>query len=188
MNRIYKALKEQSCSHGDFRIVPIRLEDRYIIMQWRNEQIYHLRQNKPLTKEDQDNYFENVVSKLFDQDKPDQILFSFLKNDKCIGYGGLVHINWIDKNAEISFIMDTGQESNFFNIHWSSFLRLIETIAFVELKLHKLYVYAFDLRPHLYIALQNENYYLDAKLQEHCFFNDRFIDVVIYSKIFETTT
>jgi hypothetical protein len=36
----------------------------------------------------------------------ESLLFSFLKNGECIGYGGLVHINWIDQNAEISFMID----------------------------------------------------------------------------------
>jgi len=183
----YKVLNEQTYSSGEYSIVPIRIEDRYLIMQWRNEQIYHLRQDKPLTKGDQNSYFNNVVSKLFKQDKPDQILFSFLKKDKCIGYGGLVHINWIDQNAEISFIMKTSLESEFFNVNWSAFLKLIETVAFSELSLHKLFVYAFDLRQHLYMVLKNENYFFDARLHDHCLYKGKFIDVVIYSKIFETT-
>ena len=59
---------------GEYQIVPIRLKDRHEIMNWRNEQIYHLRQREPLTKEKQDNYFEQVVNKLFDQVEPNQIL------------------------------------------------------------------------------------------------------------------
>jgi hypothetical protein len=65
----YKALNKQFFSNGRYSLVPIRFEDRYNIMQWRNEQIYHLRQAKPLTQEDQDAYFENVVAKLFDQEQ-----------------------------------------------------------------------------------------------------------------------
>ena len=103
----YKVLSQSVFQEGDYKIVPIRFEDRLDIMQWRNEQIYHLRQAKPLTAADQENYFVNTVAKLFDEEKPAQILFSYLENDVCIGYGGLVHINWIDKNAEISFIMNT---------------------------------------------------------------------------------
>lgn len=95
--KAYKVLKQQEFSNANFRLVPIRFDDRYKIMQWRNEQIYHLRQAGPLTKEKQNAYFENVVAKLFNQEQPNQILFSFLKDDECIGYGGLVHINWIDK-------------------------------------------------------------------------------------------
>jgi RimJ/RimL family protein N-acetyltransferase len=179
----YTTLKKQIYTNGIFKIVPIRHEDRIAIMQWRNEQIYHLRQSKPLTIEDQDNYFENVVPKLFEQTHPNQLLFSFLKDDVCIGYGGLVHINWIDKNAEISFIMETLQEETKFHKNWSNFLPLIEEVAFTQLKFHKLYVFAFDLRPHLYKVLISNNYFKDAVLKDHCFFDNRFIDVVIHSKI-----
>ena len=179
----YKALKQNTYSNGAFSIVPIRLEDRYDIMQWRNEQIFHLRQNKPLTNEDQDAYFEQIVSKLFNEEQPHQILFSFLEQGVCIGYGGLVHINWIDKNAEISFIMDTGLEQTRFQEIWMTYLKLIEEVAFIQLDFHKLYVYAFDLRPHLYVALEKANYFLDARLKEHCFYNKEFKDVLIYSKL-----
>ena len=179
----YKVLHNQIFSYGEYQLVPIRYEDRYDIMKWRNEQIFHLRQSEPLTKESQDSYFNEVVSKLFIQDNPNQILFSFLKEDKCIGYGGLVHINWIDKNAEISFIMDTKLEDIYFEKYWTIYLDLIEKLAFQELKIHKLYVYAFDLRPHLYKVLKKNDYYLDAILKEHCYFNNRYLDVVIHSKI-----
>ena len=150
----YKALSKHIFKQGDFKLVPIRYEDRYKIMQWRNEQMYHLRQAEPLTKEKQDAYFENVINKLFDQEQPSQILFSFLKDNKCIGYGGLVHINWIDKNAEISFIIKTELEEENFEKNWLIYLRMIEDLGFNSLNFQKLYVYAFDLRPHLYQALE----------------------------------
>ena len=133
----YKVLKKQIFSQDQFSIVPIRFEDRWDIMKWRNEQIYHLRQNKPLTTEDQENYFNNIVAKVFHQQQPNQILFSYLEDDTCIGYGGLVHINWIDKNAEISFIMNTDLEKNEFEKHWRIYLGLIEYVAFGELKFQK---------------------------------------------------
>jgi len=178
----YKSLNKQTFSKGEYSIVPIRIEDRYNIMKWRNEQIYHLRQNGILTKDDQDNYFDTIVSRLFEQEKPSQILFSFLKEGMCIGYGGLVHINWIDKNAEISFVMNTTLEPNYFQINWSKYLNLIEQVAFKDLKFHKLFIYAFDLRPHLYKALEENGYILDARLKEHCYFQGSYKDVVIYSK------
>lgn len=180
---IYKVLNKQIFSAGNYSLVPIRMDDRYAIMKWRNEQIYHLRQNEPLTKEDQDAYFENAVSKLFDEEKPNQILFSYLDGERCIGYGGLVHINWIDKHAEISFIMDTSLEKNFFLFHWQTYLGLIEKVAFGELNLHKIFVYAFDLRPHLYEAVEKSGFFKDATLKEHCLYAGKFIDVVIHSKL-----
>ena len=48
----YKCLGLNDFQKNSFRIVPIRYNDRFDIMQWRNEQIFHLRQDKELTVED----------------------------------------------------------------------------------------------------------------------------------------
>jgi RimJ/RimL family protein N-acetyltransferase len=181
----YKALNKQSFSNGNYSIVPIRMEDKLDIMKWRNDQIYHLRQNKPLTEEDQVRYFEAVVKRLFEEQQPNQLLFSYLEGDKCIGYGGLVHINWIDKNAEISFIMNTELEKEYFQLHWVTYLGLIEQLAFEELGLHKIFIYAFDLRPHLYSAVEVAGFAKEAVFKEHCFFQGEYKDVVIHSKIYK---
>lgn len=179
----YKCLKQNIFSVLDYKIIPIRYKDRIDIMKWRNEQIYHLRQNKPLDEESQENYFKKNVKSLFKQDKPKQLLFSFFKDNECIGYGGLVHINWTDKNSEISFLMNTKLEKDYFKLHWNIFLQLIEKVAFLELKLHKIYTYAFDLRPKLYEVLEKMSYVEEARLKGHCFFDKKYIDVLIHSKI-----
>jgi hypothetical protein len=179
----YKCLTQNVFEERDYKIVPIRYEDRIDIMKWRNEQMYHLRQVEPLTLENQNRYFDTTVKVLFGQKQPNQILFSYLKGDTIIGYGGLVHINWIDKNAEISFIINTEFEEEEFHLNWSIYLKLIEKVVFEELAMHKVYVYAFDLRPHLYEVLQDCNYFKDATLNDHCFFGNKFLDVVIHSKI-----
>jgi len=181
--RRYRCLAKQEFSVGDYQLVPIRFEDRYDIMKWRNEQIYHLRQNKPLTQADQDKYFDEVVAALFDAEKPEQILFSFLEGEQSIGYGGLVHINWIDWNAELSFIMDTALEEERFDEIWSAYLGLIEQAAFEELHLHKVYTYAFDLRPHLYPLLEKKSFFQDARLNEHVMFDGKYVDIIIHSKL-----
>lgn len=183
--RIYKSIdnKNQVFESGDFKLIPIRDDDKYAIMKMRNEQIYHLRQSKPLTRQDQESYFINVVSNLFEEKTPSQLLFSFLYNNEFIGYGGLVHMNWIDKNAEISFIMKTELEKDNFELYWSNYLFLLEELTFKELCFHKIYTYAFDLRPHLYTFLEKLDYKKEAILVEHCFFENKFIDVVIHSKI-----
>lgn len=170
-------------THKDFKLIPLRYEDRGIIMQMRNEQIYHLRQAELLTAEKQEVYFNQVVLKLYEQEKPNQILFSFLKNDEVVGYGGLVHINWVDKHAEISFIMKTELEAENFKTFWLSHLQMIEQVAFNDLKFHKIFTYAFDVRPHLYPVLEQAGFYQEATLKEHCFFDEKFIDVLIHAKI-----
>jgi RimJ/RimL family protein N-acetyltransferase len=167
---------------GKYSLIPIRYEDRLDIMKWRNEQIYHLRQNELLTEEQQNRYFQNTVAALFEKEQPEQILFSYMENEKCIGYGGLVHIDWLSKNAEISFIMDTALEKQYFNLHWKNYLNLLYRYAFEDLNLHKIYTYAFDLRPHLYKALESGGLVEEARLKEHFLFNGEYKDVVIHSK------
>ncbi len=179
----YRCLERQIYTVAGFSLLPLREEDKYLVMKWRNEQIYHLRQQRPLSKQDQDQYFDTVVQKLFVQEKPMQVLFSFLQDNVCIGYGGLVHINWQDRNAEISFIMNTELEEQYFEQHWATYLSLIEDVAFKGLGLHKIYTYAFDLRPRLYTALENSGFTQETRMKEHCFFDGKFIDVVIHSKI-----
>lgn len=177
----YICLKQQEYHLANYSIEPLRYEDRFLIMKWRNEQIYHLRQERPLTEVDQQLYFDNVVSKLYDNPKPDQILFSYLDKGVCIGYGGLVHINWIDRNGEISFIMNTQLEAEQFAEHWSNYLSMLKIVAFDDLGLHKIYTYAFDLRPHLYTMLEENGFTQEATLKEHCLFNGVYKDVVLHS-------
>jgi len=179
----YKVLKKQCFKYQGYSLVPIRSEDRYLIMKWRNEQMYHLRQNELLTIEKQDLYFDTIVANLFVNERPEQILFSYLNNDSCIGYGGLVHIDWANKNAEISFIMDTNLETEEFDFHWKNYLSMIEELGFSELQFHKLYTFAYVIRPHLFKTLETAGYSKEAIFKEHCFFENQFIDAVMHSKI-----
>lgn len=180
--RNYKCLYNNRFQNSDFHIEPIRDEDKYEILKIRNEQIFHLRQTETLTTEKQENYFKTVVNSLFEIELPNQLLFSFFYKNVFVGYGGLVHINWIDKNAEISFIMKTEMEKEYFNTFWVNYLKLIEKVAFTELRFHKIFTYAFDLRPHLYVALEEAGFVEEARLKEHCLFNQKYYDVVFHAK------
>jgi RimJ/RimL family protein N-acetyltransferase len=81
--------------------------------------------------------------------------------------------------------MNTKLEDQYFHKHWQIYLLLIEELAFKILHFHKLFVFAFDLRDMLYQALEGSSYYKEATLKEHTFFNNKFIDVLIYSKLNE---
>ncbi|MDR3048078.1 MAG: GNAT family N-acetyltransferase [Bacteroidales bacterium] len=179
----YRIMPSNCYSLDGYKLIPIRYEDRLDIMHWRNEQIYHLRQKELLTEEQQDNYFKEVVNELFNEEYPSQILFSYLEGERCIGYGGLVHIDWENKNAEISFMMDTALENEYFNKHWKNYLSLLYKYAFEELNLHKIYTYAFDIRPYLYKALGDGGLSYETRLKEHVLFDEEYKDVIIHSKL-----
>ena len=91
-------------------------------------------------------------------------------------------INWIDKNAELSFIMDTNLEKDFFFKNWKIFLQLIEQVAFIELNFHKIFTFAFDLRPHLFLPIESANFKHEATLKQHYFHDGKYYDAIIHSK------
>ena len=178
----YKVLKNNSFKSENYLLVPIRYEDRLSIMRWRNKQMYHLRQEKILNENDQEAYFQNIIHPSFKEEKPAQILFSFLQNEKCIGYGGLVHINWQSHQAEVSFIMATELEADNFETNWVTFLRLLEKVAFNDLYLSTLFTYAYDLRPQLYKAIENAGFQQSKRLEKEQLIEGKLIDVVIHTK------
>ena len=186
--RKYLCLDRLAFHSGNFLLESIRDEDQSEIMNIRNAQLYHLRQAAPLSTEKQRHYFSTVVANLFKQEQPNQLLFSFFEKGTFIGYGGLVHINWTDRNAEISFVMKTELEKDHFEKYWSNYLNLIEQVAFDALNFHKIFTYAFDVRPHLYPVLTGSGYHEEARLKEHCFFDGRFLDVVYHAKFNRNVT
>lgn len=182
--RQYKCLQQNVFTEGDYTIIPLRDEDKYKIMQWRNEQIDILRQKEPLTQIQQEQYFTNVVAKLFEEEKPNQILFSYLKNDELIGYGGLVHIDWESRNAEISFLTETerNQDISLFEKDFSIYLKLIEQVAFIELNFIKIYTYAYDIREYYFEVMIKKNYEIEGVLKQHILINDKMCDIKYLSK------
>lgn len=186
--RQYKNIKQNEFVSGNYKLVPIRDEDKYAIMQWRNEQIDVLRQAEPLTKEKQEIYFANVVDKLFEVNEPSQLLFSFLENEKLIGYGGLVHIDWKNGIAEVSFLTQTSRNvGQQFVSDWINYLLLLKQIS-RHLKLKKIFTYAYDLRPNLYDALLASGFIEEKRLKGGVEISGNKIDVLIHSCFLEELT
>ncbi len=185
MPRYYKCLSDSEYSQGIYTLGSIRDEDKNLIMQWRNEQIDILRQKEVLTPQMQEWYFTNIVDKLFEQEKPNQLLFSFFENKECIGYGGLVHIDWESRNAELSFLTSPERAVSTFATDWSFFLNLIKRVAYLELDFFKIYTYAYDIRPQLYEILKKNGFVEEARLKNHISINNKFYDVLIHSFFFE---
>lgn len=180
--RSYKCLTVNNFKNGSYSLVPIRDKDKFEIMKWRNEQIDILRQKELLTKEIQKNYFKTVVNELFHQQQPEQLLWSFFENDKLIGYGGLVHIDWKVKHGEISFITETSRNSSsdVFISDWYNFLEIIKNIASEYLNFSSIYTYAYDIRPLLYVALLKQNFKEIKRIPNSIEIKNQLKDIVIH--------
>ena len=165
-----------------YRLVHIREEDILKIKQWRNEQINILRQKKPLTDEEQIKYYKNVIQPTISQEHPEQILFSYLHQDRCIGYGGLTHIDWDYQRAEVSFLLETARNHDIsqFQKEFGIFLEFLKRIAFDDLKLHRLYTETYDIRPYVIETLEKKGFRFEGRLKDHVKIDGKFVDSVIH--------
>lgn len=184
--RTYKCLNSYEFSNRNYSLVPIRDEDKYSILEWRNAQIEILRQQTLLTKEHQENYFNTTIAQLFEQEKPNQILWSFLLKGKLIGYGGLVHVDWLNKTAEISFLTETSRNKSkeVFISDWVNYLYIIKKVAHESLNFNSIFTYAYDIRPNLYLALEKSGFNETKRIKNFIEINHELKDVLIHTYYF----
>lgn len=180
----YSFLENNKKYFKNYSLVPLRKCDIQNIRRWRNEQIQILRQKIILTKNDQINYYETTIKKSFFESKPNVILFSFLYRKNCIGYGGLVHINWKLKSGEVSFITNTkiSKSKNHYQTHFSIFLNLIFKIFSDDLKLNTLTSEVFNIRPWTREILEKSGFEIYDVLKNHVMIENKPVDSILYKK------
>ena len=54
-------------------------------------------------------YFQKIAYEDFPSLSPQQILVRFLLRNNLIGYGGIVHIDWVNLRGEVSFLLETSR-------------------------------------------------------------------------------
>lgn len=183
----YKCLPQQKFGGGAYRLETIRYCDMMDIKQWRNDQIKILRQPQPLTDEQQELYYKNIVLPSLAHPQPAQILFSYIHNNLCIGYGGFVHIDWISRRAEVSFLLKTEliMDAFQYDILFRTYLKLLKEIAFHHLQFHRLYTETFDIKErkqHISI-LESCGFSYEGRLKEHIFIDGIYVDAIIHGCI-----
>lgn len=173
-----------SLTIDNYQLVPIRQEDVESIRLWRNAQIDILRQNKPITSDEQQSYFEKVIWPLFKEKHPKQLLFSFLFDGICIGYGGLTNIDWEMRRAEISFLVNperiTVTDPSQYRSDFTHFLKLICQLAFNTLHLHRLYTETFAFRKSHIAILESCGFKHEGILREHIYKKNSWFDSIMH--------
>jgi RimJ/RimL family protein N-acetyltransferase len=165
-----------SGANNRYQLRPIHWNDRDAIREWRNEQIDVLRQVDPLSANEQDNYFSNLVLPQLTQEQPEQILFAFLEDSQLVGYGGFVHIVWSDRRAEVSFLTDVDRsEQNIFSRDWSEYLNLLVQLA-GRIGFHKLTTETYSIRPELIEVLEDFGFTQEGILRDHHLINGAPVD------------
>lgn len=181
----YRCLDTQSFANGAYTLVSLRQQDIFAIKAWRNAQIKVLRQEKPLTDQDQQRYYEQVIVPTYSQKEPNMILLSFLLEGELIGYGGLVHIDWSSQRAEVSFLVEPARrkETQIYQKDFHAFFSLIKIIAFQNLQLHRLTTETFAFRHRTLLLLEQNGFRKEGRLQEHVRYHDGYVDSFVHGCI-----
>ncbi len=179
----YRCLTHQQFELDHYTLVPIREEDMEAVRVWRNSQLRYLRQEELLTVEQQKNYYHTVLEPSFGEKEPRQVLMSLLYRGVCIGYGGIVHIHWIDRRGEVSFLVATERSLNseVYTRDFVHFLCLIKRVGFEDLHLHRLQTETYAIRPVLHTQiLESQGFVLEGRMKEHVRIEGQFVDTVIH--------
>jgi len=181
----YIILSKDSYSFQDYTLLSLRRKDIFKIKAWRNAQIDILRQKSVLTDKDQQTYYDKMVFPTYRQAYPQQILFSFLLESRCVGYGGLVHICWEYKRAEISFLVDSDRvfDSQTYQEDFQCFLEIIKYISFSDLNLNRLFLETYDVRNQHVQTIEKSGFVLEGRLKQHVIINGEPIDSLIHGMI-----
>lgn len=182
----YSCADLSGLARGPIRLRPIHWDDREPIRRWRNAQLDVLRQADPLTVEDQDRYFDDVVRDQLDQERPDQVLLAMLEDDRLVGYGGVVHISWHNRRGEISFMTEPSRlDEPTLRADWLTFLSLIGETARDRLGLHRLTTETYAIRRSLLEILDEAGFQREGVLRDHAVVDGAFVDSIVHGRLLD---
>ncbi len=178
----YLCLKNKKYEFENYSLIEIREKDMESIRKWRNNQIDILRQKEKISKKEQTQYYKSIIKKNFKKKYPDSILFSYMLNGKCIGYGGLTNIDWNSKRAELSFIVNDRRylNSKIYVKDFFSFLNIITRLAFLELKFNRLFTETYGIRSKHLQILKKSGFQFEGKLKQHTMIKGKYVDSIIH--------
>lgn len=152
------------------------------IRQWRNAQIGVLRQSQPITPDEQATYFANHVWPEKISATPSKILLTLKEDGALIGYGGLVHINWDYRRAEISFLLDPNRAVDDVASApvFVEFLHIMEELAFTDLHLTRLMTETYAQREPFIAALDAHGFQREGRLRSHVLLEGKPMDAILH--------
>ena len=164
-----------------FSTVTVRPQDIEPIRLWRNAQMKVLRQQKPITSEEQAAYYD-CIWRMMLRPKPTNVLVSLLKDGVLVGYGGLTYIHWEYGRAEVAFLADPQIED--YEEAFTAFLTMMKADA-IQLGLHRLYTETYDLRPRHIEILEKNGFECEGELVDHVRIDGMYVGSVFHGWINE---
>lgn len=178
----YQVMPRACLGDKELQIRAIGEADVEDVRLWRNAQMDVLRQNSEISPDAQQRYFAEHVwpDKLLLQ--PKQVLVGIERHGTLIGYGGLVHISWPYRRAEVSFLLEPKLERDLVELRviFARFLSLIQELAFKDLQLHRLTTETYAHRLIHIQALEDAGHRFEGRLRGHVSVNGRPMDALMH--------
>lgn len=173
-------------THGEYTFVGLRQRDIQTLRQFRNAQVAVLRQKTPLSVEDQDRWYREVVKPTHRSPEPRFLLVSILDAEGTfIGYGGLTNIDWDHKRGEVSFLVSPERlgDGVLYRKDFLGFLRFLQVWSFDGLGLNKLHTETYAFRELHIRVLEEAGFRQEGRLIDHVRHHqdpNRFMDSVMH--------
>jgi RimJ/RimL family protein N-acetyltransferase len=160
-------------------------DDVEFLRVWRNQQRQILRQNNIILKKEQKRYFKCLYKNSCLKKKPSILILAIRKDEQLVGYGGLSNISWVDKRAEISFLVNPkiAKKDKLYTYYHEFFFNNIVNVGFKLLKLGKLYTDTFSYRKKHIKLLEENGFQQEGILKNHYTKMNRQITSIIHAKI-----
>lgn len=138
----------------------------------------HTREYRLLSMINQKEWFKS----LFLENPPKNIMFTVLNKSKSsIGVSGLTYIDWKNRNAEISIILDETKKN--FLKESREVIKIITEYGFDELGLHRIWVEIFEIAPERIKLFGKMNFKKEGKLRDKLWREGKWHNSFIYSKL-----
>lgn len=181
----YKLLKDLPEHYENYSITAVQANHIERIRIWRNQQLEHLRQIDEITCLQQKNYYKEKIWSELDSPSPTNMLFSFLYGNTLIGYGGLVHVSWVNRRAEVSFLIETERRKNksLYAQDFKAFHYLLELISKRDLNLNRIFTETYSFRKFQIELLEQNGFVTEGVLKQHVLVDDMAHDSIIQGKL-----
>lgn len=178
----YRCMPRAAITEGRYSVRAVEPEDIEAIRQWRNAQIDVLRQLQPIAPEQQVAYYAREIWPAKCVMEPRNILLLYLEDDRPIGYGGLVHISWENRRAEVSFLLDPAIPRGDAEVGalFRQFLRLMKILAFEDLGLSRLHTETFAMRNLHTSVLEDCGFKREGRLRSHVWIDGKPMDSLLH--------
>ena len=157
------------------KFTSLEKDDLAQIKKWRNEQQSICRYWKPLTDDNQEDWYFTY------SDKDSREVIFAIRTEwvsdmlKLIGYCGLVYIDWLNRRAEYSILVDLNYHSNYDEI-FKKTTDFIVDYGFNSLNLNKITTETFSHRTHQIELLEKYGFERQGVLKDHIYKDGKYWD------------